>query len=243
MLSFILFLIPAAFAQDASGIVDLINMANQECTRGTTSGCGIQNTGHEPPPVGNGLELERQTITDHLGRPLPVSVISEDKLHSLKNLYNDMMRVYDGEVCAQRAHKIGDMLAQEGIETVKLYLEPGGWWPFKGQIIPDSRARARDRNGRYFTPHWDYHVVNIVLVRNKAGRTEPYVIDPFMENLAVPQAYWESRLRENPNSSIGSQMIISRFNFGPGDYSERLTEYDPQKLRRAYEVMNGDKRN
>jgi hypothetical protein len=237
----VLLLLILSLSARADDIADLIGKANQQVTRGSSSGCNLQDTGFEP--AGECLELERRSIEDTTGRELPISVVSVDELATLRAIYNDKMRVYDAEVCAQRAHKIGDMLAKKGIETVKLYLEPGGFWPFYGQIIPDSKARARyDGSNKYYTPAWDYHVVNLVLVRDHDGNVNQYVIDPFMEDLPVPREKWEARLHENPNSSIGSERIISRFNFGPKDYSEPRTEYESDVLKRSYEIMSGDKR-
>jgi hypothetical protein len=228
---------------DGAGIVELIEMANKQCTRGTTSECsiatatydGTAETGQDSEPS---IELERVTIKDRLGRDLPVSVISEDSIRALRNAYPSDLRVYDEEVCAQRAHTIGHTLGLAGIETQKLYLEPGGWWPFKGHIVPDSRAKSS--SGR--TPYWTHHVVNFIFVKDKSGRLQEYIIDPFMEGLAVPRAQWEQRLRTNPSSSIGSINVISRFNFGPDDSSQALTDYDSEKLQGSYRVMSGDKR-
>ncbi len=240
-------LISSAHAEgtlDASGLVNLIDQANQEVTRGTKSGCNLQDTAQVFTP-GECLELERRTIEDYNGRELPISVVSDQKLQSLKNVYYDFyMRVDDPEVCAQRAHKIGEALALKGIETVKVYLEPGEFWPFwKGEIIPDNKTCAKpDGGGRCYVPRWpDYHVANMILVQTPTG-VEEYIIDPFMEEQPVPRAKWEARLRTNPSSSIGSERIISRFNFGPGDYYVPMTEYDKAVLQRSKDIMSGQEK-
>lgn len=229
-----------AHASAATSIVDLITQANQEATRGTSAGCNLQDTGPTELAPPECLEIERTTIEDVNGQTLPISVISDQRLDSLKAVYYDDVLIYNPKVCAQRAHTIGADLAKAGIETVKLYVQPGGIWPFKGHIIPDRRACAKNPgSNRCFTPHWEYHVVNMIKVQTDAGIVD-YIIDPFMESMPVPREKWEKRIRENPNSSISSMDVISRFNFGPGDAGKTLTDYNPEIMAAARRIMTGD---
>jgi hypothetical protein len=234
------FIFPAAMAeaQDGAGIVRLIQKANAQCTRSATA-C---SPARDPLPV-EPLDVERRTIKDKLGRDLPVSVIGVGSLRRLRELYPANLRIYDPIVCSQRAHIIGETLAKAGIETQKLLVYPGGT-VVKGKIVPDDRVRTSDGK----LPAWDYHVVNLIYVKNHAGQIEPYVIDPFMEGLPVPRTAWEKRLRTDPQSSVGTVSVISRYNFGPyrgwlglrSDEDKAISQYDPDLLKRSYEIMRGE---
>lgn len=236
MLSLLLAL--AALAQTPERtIVDLIEEANRQCTSGQGNACAarIQSGGDPGPTVSTraaGLVTERVTIRDHLGRDLPIDVIPESEIRRLRNLYPSNLRIYDDEVCAQRAHTIGHTLGNHGIETVKLVLEPG----WLRNIIPDERAR----NSRGTTPRWEYHVVNMIYARNDRGELVEYIIDPFMESHPVPRARWEARLRSNRRSSISTIQVASRYVLDPNDTRRREMEYDTRVLQRSYAIMRGE---
>lgn len=229
--------------QDIGALIQTIDRANKECTRGTSDDCSLSTTTFDgSPETGSdnelsGIEVGRVWIKGKKETPILVSVIDEDSLQELRNMYPSHLRVYDDAVCAHRAHTIGETLAKNGIETAKLYLQPWSFWPImQGHIIPDSRAR----NSRGTTPLWEFHVVNVIHVREKSGQVKEYIIDPFMEGLAVPREKWEARIRTNPNSSIDSMEYLPRYNFGPTDSTHMRTEYDESDLREAYRIMSGD---
>lgn len=241
MMLSVFLLLPISFAHaDERSIVDLIEEANRLCTSRQSSTCEEPKPGVAPTPSMDGsaalksasLSSGRTTIQDLNGRDLSIDVIPEEKIRELKGLLPSNLRIYDDEVCSQRAHTIGDTLAKHGIETVKLVLQPG-WF---SSIIPDNRVR----NSRGTIPRWKYHVVNMVYVRKANGQIEEYIIDPFMESYPVPRAQWERRLRTNPNSSIGSMDVASRYVLDHDDLHRTEMSYDDKVLQRSYAIMRGE---
>lgn len=239
-----LLFVPSVRAEELS-IVDLIEEANRFCTskqtstcetpakRPTSKGSGAAVVGAATgASEGTGLPRERVTIKDLHGRDLAVDAIPEDRIRELRGLFPSHLRVYDDEVCSQRAHIVGDTLARHGIESVKLVLQPG-WF---GHIIPDNRVRS----SRGVIPHWKYHVVNMVYVRKANGQLEEYIIDPFMESYPVPRSKWEQRLRTNPRSSIGSIDVASRYVLDHDDLNRQDLSYDNEVLQRSYAIMRGE---
>lgn len=245
--------------QETSDIVSLIEEANRRCTSkqevctsirprprptSLTAPSGDGAVAEKPAEVGgsalmasaSGLQTERTKIKDLYGRELEIDVIPEDQIRRLRNLLPSNLRPFDDEVCSQRAHTIGDTLAKQGIETVKLVLKPEWSLLWTNYIIPD--AKARSSRGR--TPRWDYHVVNMIYVRKANGQLEEYIIDPFMESYPVPRSHWESRLRSNPKSSIGSMDVASRYVMDDRDLSRRELSYDERVLQRSYAIMRGE---
>lgn len=230
-------------AQDIGQLIELIEQGNAACTSrqaqcpgDKSSSSGVVAAAEGELTAAATTEAPSQTLIQDLhGRNLNISIIPESQIRDLKGLLPSHLRVYDPEVCSQRAQIIGDTLARQGIETVKLVIRPGGFWPFKGQIVPDNRVRTS--NGRH--PRWDYHVVNLIYVKTADNKLVEYIIDPFMESYPVPRAQWEQRLRSHPDSSIGSMDIASRFVLDDRDLNRKELSYDERALRRSYEIMAG----
>lgn len=251
LLAAFLFSPARASAQSLDAIGDLIGTietANGLCTQAKSRDCpppASAKAAPAAPVVANGgagaapavsAPFGRSTLTDVNGDRLPVSVIPEERLGELRGLIKSNLRIYDAEVCAQRAHVMADQLAAAGIETVKIFVEPGGVWPFKGSLYPDDKAKATNGGS------WKFHVAVAFLVKKKDGSVEQYIYDPFLESKPVPRAFWESRLRANPQSSVGSIDLANRYVMLPGSKYDKRTEYDRKELQGAYRVMSGDKK-
>lgn len=235
LFSLFTFDIATALGPAPLGIAELIQSSNLKL-RGHPDLCLIDGDAYNEAPSGSSLELERTTIKDRNGRDLPISVISIDDLKKLKNYYppNQMLHINDAVLCEYRAHLIGASLARNGIETQKVFLQPGGTWPFTGNIIFDDKTRVN--KGQSLAV--DSHIANLIYVKDHDGRIKPYIIDPFLESLPVPKEHWDQRLRANPDSSIGSEDIISRFNVGYNDYNLLLNDYSEYTMTQVVRRMS-----
>lgn len=242
----------AQSTRDAADLVATIQEANALCTSKNPS-CVTTSLRPKPNPqrvvenmaaAGGSMDatgttpsaplLTKTTITDMHGRDLEVSVIQESEINNLTSLYPNKLRIYDPALCASRAHVIGNTLAANGVETVKLILQPEWGLFFSSFIIPDEKARSNRKS----TPQWEFHVANLIYVQKTDGSLEEYIIDPFMESKPVPRSHWESRLRSNPKSSIASMDIVSRFVMDTGDLKNKDMQYDERRLNRSYQIMN-----
>jgi hypothetical protein len=236
----ILFVLALCFAahadeQDDTFMRNIIDKSVPQAQEGCTHSKGCVNYENNKPLAPDAVaEVERRSMPDFNGRQLPISVVRVEDLKRLRDIMPYNLAIYDDSLCQQRAHMIGHDLASHGIETVKILLYP----KIGHSIIPDDKLKT----SRGKIPQWPYHTANVILVKEKDSRVRPYVIDPLMNGRPVPQEDWERRLRTNPESSIETQRIISRFNYGPGkwvsDENQVLTDYVQYKVDFAKDKLD-----
>jgi hypothetical protein len=233
-----------AWADDITDLLNKLDGANDKCSANGKLSCQKEKAPVETevviPTQPEKPKYPRKKVIAISGQEIEISVIPEDKIKSIQDIYSRInLRVMDDDVCSQRAHVVGDILAQNNIETAKLFVEPESGF-FTHYIIPDEKAR----NLRGTTPQWPYHVANLIYVQKKNGDIVEYIIDSFMEShYPIPRDQWEKRLRTNPDSSIATMDIGSRYALDPSQKSWVFDEaegYNKKQLDRAKAIMRGE---
>jgi hypothetical protein len=113
---------------------------------------------------------------------LPVTVLSESdaqKLFVEMKGHSEIAFEFIVDGCIERAHEMSRLMLLEGIMPIKAFA-----YVESGYLLQAPRPM---KNGQPI--EWWDHVAPAVLV-NINGELIPYVIDPSIENKAVPSAQW-----------------------------------------------------
>ena len=141
----------------------------------------------------------RQVETAWRGKTTPVSIVDEKDLPAL---YKTVMGLHlpwtHPRDCVQRALILSYCLGKAlGLQTAKLIVPADG-----GLITPQYADRSR-RVG------WPQHQAVMIMVKDKTGAVNPYVIDPATKTHIAPQAEWESFLEGRGKTVIGTPSAMS----------------------------------
>lgn len=150
------------------------------------------------------------------GHGFRVSVVSEEQVQNLfqKVAMNpDIPSRYLKDGCYAVAHKITQLLEEEGIVAGKIHL--------LGDLRYQSPAAV---------VKWEFHVAAYVVVEKKQGpggfSQEVYVLDPATAVMAVPMAVWQESVTTLPGARVDEFYYTKRFNYLPPDDGFDMKAYD-----------------
>ncbi|MBY0413349.1 MAG: hypothetical protein K2Q18_04260 [Bdellovibrionales bacterium] len=144
-------------------------------------------------------------------KTITLSIISSEKATSLfKTLKEDHINSFNlnEEGCFARAHRMAQMLDEEGVLSGKIFAE--GSIPFKGKNIEGF---------------WSYHTASVILVRKK-GKIIPTVIDPVLFDKPVSVDEWKKKLLKHPKAKIDRTFYTKRFIFNRTQLELDFNSYD-----------------
>ena len=123
------------------------------------------------------------------------------------------MRLRNARVCQDRAHMIALGFNEKNIRTAKLFVQPR-----LGYVSINSEAAAPFFEGVKF------HVSNMILVKNSQGKTEPWVIDPFVfPKGPVPKSEYDKVFSSGIRQAI---YLAPEYAYDSGDIFNGMTKYD-----------------
>lgn len=129
-------------------------------------------------PSAKRTQYKKKTVTS-------LSETDAQKLfNDLKN-QSDIPFAFSLAGCEQRAHEMSRLMMLKGITPLKAFVSVDQNKEPRLQIPHPQKANEVIR--------WKYHVAPIVMVE-KGGKLQPYIIDPSMETAAVPLETWRSHM-------------------------------------------------
>lgn len=182
------------------------------------------------------------TMTSYSEKTFPVSRLSVSEVQEVFSYVSKQKSRYSLNegwaatgVCAARSHLIADDIQKDcKVSSGKVFVSPSRsaatLWLGNNSLFVEAK-------GRKF--RWDsFHVANMVLVE-KNGKSETYVIDPLLFDKAVPLREWETLVKSQDPSA--SSWITSSKAFGQSDRHVDSPS-NPMNLQRAQEIMERAKR-
>lgn len=126
-----------------------------------------------------------------------VSVMSEEdaqKLFAELKSHGEIPFDFSIAGCEERAHEMSRLMLLKGITPMKVF----------ASVDEDDSPRLRRPNPTKTgtVVEWKFHVAPAVLVK-KGDQIVPYVLDPSLEDKAVPATEWRSAMtRHNPKMKV-----------------------------------------
>lgn len=151
------------------------------------------------------------TIDD--GRKIQVSVVPELKLKRIFEKLEKNPEIpfqYPEDGCYARASKMSMLLEEEGIFSGKVFME--------GNLCVDTKSCPEG------SVNWWYHVAPVVLVE-KNGKLEPFVLDPSLFTKPVPVKLWQHLQTGGVLEDQSAFYYTERYHYDPMDRKTYLTEY------------------
>jgi hypothetical protein len=203
-----------------------INGPNVQCDQGILrSSDGSAVVTSDGTPIGTS-SYEFSKLNPRLGKVRAASgqefEISILPLDQAKSLFDEMAAQphipfrFPEDGCYARGHEMSKLMEKKGVISGKVFLEG------------DLRVETPNSPKGYV--QWWYHVAPIVLVE-KNGKLEPYVIDPSIFSEPVPAEEWFAIQTRHEGGQRQATYMTPRFQYTPSNAEAELrTRYDPRDV-------------
>lgn len=154
----------------------------------------LNNRESVPCKVEKLTEAKNKTVSFQGDNATVLSEKDAQKLFSELKSQGDIPFDFSIAGCEERAHEMSRLMLLKGITPLKVF----------ASVNEDESPRLRrpnpTKNG--MTVDWKYHVAPVVLVK-KGNELIPYVLDPSLEQKAVPVSEWQATMtRHNPKMKV-----------------------------------------